>query len=154
MLRALGESSDGGFLDDAGMDAFEREARGKARTRVVFAAGPWDSVRSQVETELTNHDLPVSTDGNNAVFEVRGTVRLLSLAQSQLSGAIIAELQADVAIGYVGRAESIASLQVREKGAGRTETDATLAAEKKLAARLGRNASDELTKHLAMHDKR
>ena len=153
ILRALGAGAPAAFLDDAGLHELERDSLDRSAIYVDISAGS-SSEKSAIEAELTRRKLPVASHGRAAVFRVSGRVTQVSAQYSKLSGAAVVELRADVAIGYVGHSESLASLQVREKGTGADERAAAIAADKRLAASLSQGVAKEFDKLLGTDDRR
>lgn len=110
------------------------------------------NARSLIATELTRRNLPVANSSRGAGFKVRGEVRQLSARRSELTGSLVVELEADVAMAYANQSDTIGSAHIREKGSGVDERAATLAAEFKLASSLGKSVASEFDKLLSTHE--
>jgi hypothetical protein len=79
---------------------------------------------------------------------VRGTITTVSVARSNLTGAIIAELQAEVAISHVGSPDAIEIIQLNERNGGASEQDAVEVTRKHLATKIGARVRKALVQHV------
>lgn len=147
LLQGLGSADAASFLSEADVKRLREDVLQQARTRVVLD----EPARSMVEAELSRQHFPIAAGPRaKAAFEVRGAITTVSVARSNLTGAVIAELQADVALSQAGSPDSIEVIQLRERNGGSSERDAVQVTRQQLAAKIGARVRKALVQHVGL----